>query len=130
MDEKTSMMAYSDVFVTVYSTMVVEATLHDRPVVAACIDHPVGWTKTFYLPLSKIGGWPTHSRFREAGAGRVALTEEELREHLNFYLENPEADQEARRDFIARELTYTDASAGRRVGEILLGLIEKGHYRK
>ncbi|MEK6220660.1 MAG: hypothetical protein N2D54_00235, partial [Chloroflexota bacterium] len=43
MPEKTSMMAYSDVFVTVYSTMVVEASVHDSPVVSACIDSPVGW---------------------------------------------------------------------------------------
>ena len=35
MDEKASMMAYSDVVVTVYSTMVVETAVHDTPMVAA-----------------------------------------------------------------------------------------------
>ena len=126
MPEKTSMMAHSDVFVTVYSTMVVEASVHDRPVVSACLDSPVGWPGKFTLPLSKIGGWPTHARFRDSGAGRVALDEETLRQAINYYLENPAADLQARRDFIARECTFTDASAGKRTADILLSLIEKG----
>jgi hypothetical protein len=120
MPEKASMMAYSDVFVTVYSTMVVEASLHDRPVVSACIDSSVGWPGKFTLPLSKIGDWPTHSRFRDSAAGRVAYAAEELRQVLNFYLENPQADLAERRAFIARECTFTDASAGKRTGEYLL----------
>src|SRR3989304_2046646 len=40
MPEKTSMMTYADVFVTVYSTMVVEAAIHDRPIVSLCLDSP------------------------------------------------------------------------------------------
>ena len=43
MDEKSSMMAYSDVVVTVYSTMLVETAVHDTPMVAAMIDAPDGW---------------------------------------------------------------------------------------
>ena len=70
MPEKASMMAHSDVFVTVYSTMVVEASTLKSPVVSACIDSPTGWPGKFTLPLSKIGNWPTHLRFRESGAGQ------------------------------------------------------------
>ncbi len=120
MPEKSSMMAYSDVFVTVYSTMVVEASTHACPVVSACIDSKLGWPGKFTLPLSKIGNWPTHSRFRNSGAGRVAYNKGELRNALNFYLQNPAADAEARRAFTARECTFTDGSAGRRTGEYLL----------
>ena len=120
MPEKSSMMAYSDVFVTVYSTMVVEASAHERPVVSACIDSPLGWPGKFTLPLSRIGDWPTHSRFRNSAAGRVAYTEGELSGAINFYLHNPQAEMEARRAFIARECTFTDSSAGRRTGQYLL----------
>ena len=66
------MMAHSDVFLTVYSTMVVEASIHATPIVSVTIDSPTGWPGEYTLPLTKIGGWPTHSRFRQAGAGRVA----------------------------------------------------------
>ena len=43
MDEKSSMMAHSDVMVTVYSTMLVETAVHDTPMIAAVIDTPGGW---------------------------------------------------------------------------------------
>lgn len=125
MPEKSSMMAYCDVFVTVYSTMVVEASVYNRPVVSACIDSSVGWPGKFTLPLSRIGDWPTHSRFRNSAAGRVAYNERELKDALNFYLANPQAESEARRAFISRECTFTDGSAGQRTGEYLLSRIGK-----
>jgi hypothetical protein len=126
MDEKSSMMAYADVFITVYSTMVVETTIHNRPVVSACIDAPGGgWNipGKFSLSLSEIGNWPTHQRFREAGAGRVAYDEAGLREAVNAYLEDPKLDADNRRAFVEQEITFTDGYAGRRTGEYLLSLL-------
>ncbi|MCW5875559.1 MAG: hypothetical protein KIS85_01635 [Anaerolineales bacterium] len=120
MPEKASMMAYSDVFLTVYSTMVVEASVQGRPVVSACIDSPVGWPGKFTLPLSRIGDWPTHSRFRQSGAGRVAYTPAELAAAINHYLQDPQADQAERDAFVERECTFTDGGAGRRTAEYLL----------
>jgi hypothetical protein len=127
MPEKASMMAWSDVFLTVYSTMVVETAIHDRPIISVTIDTPGGWNMkdVYSLPLTAIGDWPTHLRFRQSGAGRVACNQEEVRQHINFYLKNPAADGEKRRKFILDECTYTDGSAGRRTGEYLLGLIEE-----
>ncbi len=124
MSEKSSMMAHSDVFVTVYSTMVVETAIHGRPIVSLCLDTPGGWrtSRKYSLPLSKIGDWPTHQRFREAAAGQVVYREEELPMAINRYLADPDADSQARRDFVEREVTYTDGSAGRRTGEYLAGL--------
>ncbi len=124
MPEKTSMMAYSDVFLTVYSTMVVEAAIHDRPIVSVCFDAPGGWNQPgrFSLPLSKIGEWPTHQRFRQAGAGRVALNPAELCDAVNYYLENPEAGQAERKAFIDRECTYSDGFSGKRSGEFFLSI--------
>lgn len=121
MPEKTSMMAYSDVFTTVYSTMCVETAIHDRPIVSVCLDIPGGWNKPgkFSLALTEIGEWPTHQRFRMANAGRVASDEETLKELLNTYLRNPGLDSDERRKFIVDEVTYTDGSSGRRTGEWL-----------
>ena len=131
MPEKASMMAHADVFLTVYSTMVVEAAVHDRPIVSVCIDAPRGWgyVRKFYLrkyslPLSKIGDWPTHDRFRTSGAGEVVYTREQLREAIDRYLLDPTKDREERRRFVEREITYTDGSAGRRTGEYLLSLMK------
>lgn len=125
MPEKTSMMAWSDVFLTVYSTMVVEEAIHNRPIVSVCFDAPGGWNRKdhFSLALSEIGEWPTHQRFRHSGAGRVAMNAAELREAVNHYLSNPNADEEARRAFVEREVTCIDGEAGKRTGEYLLSII-------
>jgi len=134
MDEKSSMMAYSDVMVTVYSTMLVETAVHDTPMIAAVIDIPGGWDsvrtssdgkkKKYSLSLKKIGNWPTHKRFREARAGRVAQNEAELRATLNAYLKDPALDAAERRAFIEQEITYTDATAGRRTAGYILKVLE------
>ncbi len=122
MHEKSSMMAHSDVFLTVYSTMVVEASIHATPIVSVTIDSPTGWPREYTLPLTRIGGWPTHSRFRQAGAGRVATSEAELRQAVNACLRNPAMDRQAQAAFVTQECTYTDGSAGRRTGQYLAGL--------
>ncbi len=106
--------------------MVVETAIHERPIVATCIDEPGGWNTPgkFSLSLREIGEWPTHQRFRQAGAGQVAYDEAQLRQAINLYLANPQADLEQRRKFIQDECTFTDGSAGRRTGEWLVKLAE------
>ncbi|MCI0520585.1 MAG: hypothetical protein L0Z70_10065 [Chloroflexi bacterium] len=123
MTEKTCMMAHADIFLTVYSTMCVEASFQERPIVSVCIDSTEGYPGKYWVPMSQIGVWPTHSRFRVSGAGRVALDKEELRQALNFYLETPHASLEAQRRFVQQECTFTDGSAGKRTGEWLLWLM-------
>jgi hypothetical protein len=123
MPEKSSMMAYSDVMVTVYSTMVVEASLHGTPVVSLCIDSKEGWPGKYTLPLSKISGWPTHQRYRDSGAGREAVDEISLKRALDYYLTIPRADADSRQAFLARECTYLDGSAGARTAKFLLSII-------
>jgi hypothetical protein len=134
MPEKASMMAWADVFLTVYSTMVVETAIHDRPIISVTIDTPGGWNMkdVYSLPLTAIGDWPTHQRFRLSGAGRVAASKQQVCEHVNFYLQNPHADRNKRSKFIKDECTFTDGSAGKRTGEYLLSLVhgseQKAHY--
>jgi CDP-glycerol glycerophosphotransferase (TagB/SpsB family) len=125
MDEKSSMMAYSDVVVTVYSTMLVETAAHDTPMIAATIDVPGGWNKKgkFSLSLKEIGDWPTHQRFRMAKAGRVAKDENELRDALNMYLKDRTIDSKERRKFSEDEITFTDASSGKRTAEFSLKVL-------
>ena len=125
MDEKSSMMAHSDVLVTVYSTMLVETAVHDTPMVAAVIDTPGGWNhpKKYSLSLKKIGNWPTHKRFREARAGRVAVDSQQLCEAINAYLKDPHLDAAERRRFVEQEITFTDATAGRRTAEHILRVL-------
>lgn len=120
--ERTSMMANSDIFLTVYSTMCVEASFQEKPIISVCIDAKEGYPGKFWVPMSQIGVWPTHSRFRTSGAGRVALDERDLREAINFYLQNPHADIDAQRRFLVQECTYVDGSSGQRTAQFFLQL--------
>jgi hypothetical protein len=123
MAEKTSMMAHSDIFLTVYSTMCVEASFQERPIISVCIDSTTGWPGKYWVPMSQIGVWPTHSRFRTSGAGRVVYSEAELQAAANRYLQDECADLDAQRRFLAQECTITDGSSGRRTGEFFLKLL-------
>ena len=131
MPEKTSMMAYSDVFTTVYSTMVVEAAIHNKPIVSVCIDVPGGWNdpNKYSLSLKEIGEWPTHQRFRDAQAGQVAFDREALRIALNDAFNQSDFQEENRKQFVESEISFTDASSGIRVADFIYSKIGK-HFVK
>jgi len=120
--EKGSMLAHCDILVTIYSTMVVEAALHDKPFISACIDTPGGWPDKFWVPLHEVPGWPTASRVNRAKAGKLALTPEELRQALNDYLSHPDLNAAERRHFVEDELTFLNGEATRRTADHLWSL--------
>jgi hypothetical protein len=88
------------------------------------INSSTGWPGEYSLPLTKIGGWPTHSRFREAKAGLVAANKAELRQAINAYLDNPKLNRQAQQNFVIQECTFVDGSAGKQTGAYLLRLME------
>jgi hypothetical protein len=123
-EEKASMLSHADVIISIYSTMVLEAALHDKPVVSACIDTPAGWPDNFWIPLSEIPGWPTARRVNDCNAARTAYTEDELEKLLNDYLENPSLDAEGRHKFIQQELTFLkEGQATEETARYLLSLL-------
>jgi hypothetical protein len=124
-EEKASMLANCDVMVSIYSTMVLEAALHDKPVISACIDTPVGWPNNYWIPLSTIPGWPTAARVVKCNASRTAYTTVELADILNNYLKDPALDAAGRRQFVEQELTYTKAGEAVEItASQLAGLLE------
>jgi hypothetical protein len=125
-EEKGSMLAHADVVVTIYSTMVVEATIHGKPVISACINTPTGWKDHYWIPLSEVPTWPTAARVDELGASRVAFTPEQMTAALNLYLDDPQVDAENRRRFVEQELTFLKAGeATRETAAFFLSLVEE-----
>ena len=51
------------------------------------------------------------------------MNENELRETLNLYLRNPQLDSAERRKFVEAEITFTDASSGKRTAEFILKIL-------
>ena len=56
----------------------------------------MGDAAQYSLPLSRIGDWPTHDRFRQAGAGWVAHDLAEVRQAIVAGLTQPDAQRPAR----------------------------------
>jgi hypothetical protein len=123
--EKASMLSHCDVLATIYSTMVVEAALHDKPFISVCINTDEGWGKDkFWIPLDEVPGWPTAARVNQACAGKTVITEEELRFALNEYLAHPELDREERLQFAKDELTYLNGEATQSTVDFISSLLE------
>lgn len=123
--EKASMLAHCDVLVTIYSTMVVEATLHDKPIISVCINSPEGWKDKFWIPLEQVPGWPTAARVNKAQAGKTVMTAEELKQALNEYLLHPEREAAERRKFVQDELTYLNGESTQKTADFLLSLLQE-----
>lgn len=121
--EKASMLAHCDILVSIYSTMVVEAALHDKPVVSVCIDSPTGWPDNFWIPLHEVPFWPTAARVEKAHAATLAFTSDELVSKLNAYLEHPELNREDRRQFVEQELTFLHGESTPETARHLLQLL-------
>lgn len=102
--------------------MVVEAALHDKPFISACIDTPGGWQDKFWVPLHEVPSWPTASRVNRAKAGKLALTSEELRQALDDYLSHPDLNAAERCHFVEAELTFLNGEATRRTADYLWSL--------
>jgi CDP-glycerol glycerophosphotransferase (TagB/SpsB family) len=125
--EKASMMAHCDVLVTLYSTMVVEVALQDKPVVNACLPTEEGYGDDFWVPILEVPTFPTSRRVNASGAGRLATSKDEMQQALREYLLNPALDAEARRQFLLQELTYLNGEATTQTANFLLGLVDLPH---
>ena len=123
--EKSSMLKYSDVLVTVYSTMVVEAALHDTPFISVCINAENGWEKNYWIPLSEVPTWPTARRVVSANAGKTVFTRSELTTALNDYLTDKSLNSMERKEFTLQELTFIHGESTPRTAQALLSLLEK-----
>jgi hypothetical protein len=122
--EKASMFAYSDVLVTIYSTMVVEASIYDTPMVSACVEAERGWKDYYWIPLKEIPTWPTAARVVATGAGRTAFNRQQLREAIDAYLKDPDLESANRMNFLKQELTYLNGEATGKTAEFLFDLVE------
>ena len=125
--EKASMMAHCDVLVTLYSTMVVEVAIQDKPVVNACLPTEEGYGDDFWVPILEVPTFPTSKRVNASGAGRLATSKAELQRALSEYLLDPTLDAEARHQFLLQELTYLNGEATAETANFLLGLVDLPH---
>ncbi len=109
-------MAHSDVVVQVASTIAIEASIFDTPVVNVSFD---GETPSPFVKSARRYLEFTHfANIIKRGAVRDASTPEEMVELVGRYLAEPALDREGRRQVVLDQCQFLDGRAAERVAEL------------
>lgn len=116
--------AFSDIVISTYSTITIDAAAADRPIIGIRFD-----ADPFTLPqhsVLKIADAHDHYRELEEGGGvRLVHSNDELIDAINFYLEHPEADREARKKIVRDQVEFTDGLNGKRAADFIKKMVHK-----
>lgn len=115
-----SMMRASDVLVTLFSTMVLEAAVLNVPTVSVAMDPPKEWQRDRWLSITQALDWPTHARIIESGTSTVARSDDELFSAIRAYLRDRSLHREHRRAFALAEGGFEDGQSSQRIADIIL----------
>jgi CDP-glycerol glycerophosphotransferase (TagB/SpsB family) len=104
---------HSDVVVTVASTIAIEASIFDTPVVDVSFDGetPVEFAKS----ARRYYRFTHYANITRRGAAPTADTPESLVEHVSRYLADRSLDREGRRQVVADQVQFTDGRSSERL---------------
>jgi len=120
------LLRHSDVVVTSFSTVMLEACIFDKPVVNVAFAR---YSERMGQPYTAVANYAHLKRILAAGGTRTATTPAELLECVNAYLRSPEMDGEGRARIRAQECGPYPGTAGRRIGDHLLQLADMASHR-
>lgn len=114
-------MAHIDLLITHVSTLIIEAAINDKPIIAIDFDgkqpRPLSRSATRLLRF-------THFQpMLKSGGLRVAKNADGLAEIINLYLKNPALDREGRRRIVEEQCWKLDGKAGERVANFILSYL-------
>ena len=118
-DRLADSLTYSDVVLTLASTMAIDGMVFGKPVVIFGFD-PL---PNLPDPMSKFSAYVHLRKFLGSGLITISRSEEELVEHLNTYLKNPAHDKEKREKLLARYAYALDGKSSERVATAVLGAL-------
>lgn len=114
-----NILAHADAVVALYTTMVVEAAVLDRPLVAPAFD---GHTRRPYRrSIRRFMGFDHFREVLQTGALRIVYDFDQLFTVLNLYLKNPQQDAAARERLRKEICGPLDGHNSRRVLDEVLG---------
>jgi hypothetical protein len=124
MQEVARIVKHADVVVNFFSTLQLEAAIHDTPFVNIAFELPTHDLDSAHP--SKFGLYLHNRRAMQSGAGRVATNFEELIKWINMYLVHPEMDRAQREQLVAQECGPIDGQAGRRTADFIFQIARNG----
>jgi hypothetical protein len=113
-----NLMQYADINVNFGSTMTIDFSIHDKPVVNIAFDlseePPFGMTLWEYQ-----SSFEHYNPVIELGAARLARSAEQLADHVNAYLRDPTLDREGRRKIVELQVGVPVGRSVARTIEVL-----------
>ncbi|HWI17838.1 MAG TPA: hypothetical protein VNT81_08825 [Vicinamibacterales bacterium] len=111
-------MHHSDVVVQVSSTIAIEASIFDTPVVNIAFDGDT--TLPFARSALRYTQFTHWRNISETGAVREATTPEQMLQMVGRYLDEPGLDREGRRRVVLEQCQFLDGKAAERVGAFVI----------
>ncbi len=112
-------MCHSDVVLNVASTIAIEASIFDTPVVNIAFDEQDAEARPFLSSPLRYYSYTHYQQIVRTGAVRIAKSAAEMIDHVNAYLRNPALDAEGRRRVVAEQCEFTDGRSAERLGELI-----------
>ena len=108
-------MKHSDVVLNVASTIAIEASIFDTPVVNIAFDDRDAEARPLLESPLRYYSYTHYQQIVRAGAVRIAKTPAEMIESINAYLSDPSLDAAGRRRVVREQCEYTDGRSAERV---------------
>lgn len=111
----------SDIVITLISTMAIDGTVFDKPVIVIGFDPKEG------LPdaVKKFNKRPHFHKFLNSGLVTISHSDEEFVSQINMFLKNPDLNKEKREAIIERYAYKLDRRSSERVAECVLKHLPK-----
>jgi len=119
MNNLAEILYYSDVLLTEYSTLMIEAAIFDLPVINVGLYNYRDTEK----PVSYIENYTHIRRLLKQGASRNAYTFDQLFDYINLYLKDRSMERDKRKRLVEEEITTNRGCAGVKIGGYICELL-------
>jgi len=113
-------MYHSDVVLNVASTIAIEASIFDTPIVNIAFDQDAADTRPFLASPLRYYSYTHYQQIVRAGAVRIAKSSGEMIDLVNAYLVDPSRDAEGRRRVVAEQCEFTDGRSAERLAGVIV----------
>ena len=106
---------HSDVVLNVASTIAIEASIFDTPVVNIAFDEEAAEARPFLTSPLRYYSYTHYQQIVRAGAVRIAKSAGEMIDLVNGYLADPSKDAAGRRRVVVEQCEFTDGRSAERL---------------
>jgi CDP-glycerol:poly(glycerophosphate) glycerophosphotransferase len=112
-------MYHSDVVLNVASTISIEASIFDTPVVNIAFDQDEAEARPLLTSSLRYYSYTHYQQIVQAGAVRIAKSPRAMIDEVNAYLADPSRDAAGRKRVVAEQCEFTDGRSAERLAGVI-----------